>query len=219
MGRQTTAIFPTRKRRLEKLVPGSRRISKAAIDNISRTSWHTASDRGEPARDVGNDIGVRARGGKESLKRMRYPSLRTDGTQDSAPACQCLQCADRQPPTRNRGGPQSGGLLLGTLAFATGAPEKGALPLHPRRFQPCWVEEEEGAVDAWYHDRGTTVSKGSGRGPSLGWTSRRYPRNLRWMQRPVNKSVVRSHSQLVQGRVEQRRREKTRRRGKVSITK
>ena len=91
---------------------------------------------------------------------MRYPSLRTDGTQDSAPrACQCLQCADRQPLTRNRGGTLSGGLLTGTLAFATvtaRAAEKGALTLSPHRFQPYYVEEEEGTVDARSCDQGTT---------------------------------------------------------------
>ena len=80
---------------------------------------------------------------------MWYPSHRTDSTQGSAPiVCQCLQCADRQPPTRNRGETLSGGLFPGAFLFATrtaGAAEKGALTLRPLRFQPCWVEEEEGS--------------------------------------------------------------------------
>ena len=36
-----------------------------------------------------------------------------------------------------------------------GAAKKGALPLRPLLFQPCWEEEEEGAVEACYCDRGT----------------------------------------------------------------
>ena len=138
-------------------------VSKASLDNIFSTSWRKASDRGDPARYVGNDIRVRAWGGVESLKGMRYPSLRTDSTQDSAPiVCQCLQCTDRQPPTCNRGKTPSGGLFTGTLSFATGAagatggPRKGRLALRPSFFRPCWAEEEEGAVDACFCDRGTT---------------------------------------------------------------
>ena len=58
-----------------------------------------ASDRGDLARYVGNNIGVREKGGGESKKGMRYPSRRRDSTQESTPiVCQCLQCADRQSP-------------------------------------------------------------------------------------------------------------------------
>ena len=88
------------------------------------------------------------------------PSLRTDSTQELAPiVCQCLQCTDRQPPTRNRGETLSRGLLPGPFSFATGAAgatEKGALPLRPLCFQPRGVEEEEGDVKACCCDRGTT---------------------------------------------------------------
>ena len=67
-------------------------------------------------------LGMQARGGVESLKGMRYPSLRTDSTQDSDPiVCQYLQCADRQPPTCNRSETPSGGLFRSTLSFATRA--------------------------------------------------------------------------------------------------
>ena len=67
------------------------------------TSWRRASDRGDPARNIGNDIGERVRGGGESLKGMRYPTLRTDITQDSAPiACQCLQCEQATPHPQRR---------------------------------------------------------------------------------------------------------------------
>ena len=51
---------------------------------------------------VGNDIGMREREGGESRKGMRYPFRKTNSTQESAPiVCQCLQCTDRQPTTRN----------------------------------------------------------------------------------------------------------------------
>ena len=36
------------------------------------------------------------------------------------------------------------------------AAEKGALPLRPHFLRPCWVEEEEGVVEACCCDRGTT---------------------------------------------------------------
>ena len=62
-------------------------------------------------------------------------------------------------------------------------------------------------------------ARGSGRGPSLGRTSRRYPRNHWWMRCLVNKSGGRNRAHLVQGRVKQRRRGKGKRRGKVSTTK
>ena len=74
-------------------------ISKASFANIFSISWPRTSDRGDPDWYIGNDIRVRARGGGEPRKGMRYPSRRTDSTQDSVPiVCQCLQCADRQPP-------------------------------------------------------------------------------------------------------------------------
>ena len=179
-----------------------------------------------PDMSVGNGIGVRARG-EETLKGMRYLSLRTDSTQDSAPiARQCLQGTDRQPPTRNRGGTLSRGLLPGTLAFATGvarAAEKGTLPLRPSL--PTLLGRGRGGghrrlfLRPRHHRGGTaTGSRGSGRGPNLGRTSRRFPRNLQGMQRPLNKSVIRSRAHLAQGRVEQSRREKARRRGKVRVT-
>ena len=62
-----------------------------------------------------------------------------------------------------------------------------------------------------------TVSRGNGREPSHDQPRRRLSWNFRWKQGPENKSAGQSCSHLVQGRVEQRRREKTRRRGKVSI--
>ena len=49
-GHQATAIFSTRKRRLDKPGPGSRMISKAVRDNTSMTTWYKARDRGDPAR-------------------------------------------------------------------------------------------------------------------------------------------------------------------------
>ena len=104
------------------------------MDNIFSTSWRKASDRVDPARYVGNDIGVRERGGGESRNGMRYPSRKTDNTEKYAPiVCQCLQCTDRQPPTRNGGETRSGGLFPGAFSFtpraagAAGAPRKGRL--------------------------------------------------------------------------------------------
>ena len=97
------------------------------------------------------------------MKGMRYPSLRMDSTQESAPtACQCLQCADRHPPTRNSGGTPPGGFFLAPFRLPPEPPEadeKGASPLRPCLFRPCWVEEDEGAVDVYDCDQGIPQEK------------------------------------------------------------
>ena len=126
-------------------------------------------------------------------------------------------------PTHNRGRTPED-FYPGTLAFAIGT--AGGRRTYAPLPLPTLLGQGRGGgcrhlvLQPRHHGRGaTTVSRGSRRGPSLGRTSRRYPRNLQWMQRPVNKSVGQSRAHLVQGRVEQRRREKARRRGKVSTTK
>ena len=147
--------------------PDQEQFPRHPSQNIISISWRKASDKGDPARYVGNDIGVRARGGGGSLKGIRYLSLRKDSTQDFAPiACQCLQRADRQPPTRNGGSTPSGGLLppqpprlppeQPEQPELPEANEKGTLPLRPHLFRPCRIEEEEGAVDTCFCDWGTT---------------------------------------------------------------
>ena len=94
---------------------------------------------------------------------MWYPSLRMDSTQESAPiACHCLQCTDRQPPPATEAGPRQENFFPAPFRLPPERPEppeadeKGALPLRPRLFRSCWVEEEEGAVNACNCDRGTT---------------------------------------------------------------
>ena len=92
--------------------------------------------------------------------------------------------------------------------------EKGALPLLPLFFRPRWEEEEEGLVEACCCDPGTTGETL----PRSAEEGRRFPRNLRGMQRLLNKRVVRSCAHLGQGRIQQRSRKNSRRRGTVSIT-
>ena len=161
-----------------------------------------------------------SKGGEEPLNGMRYPSLRMDNTQDSAPiACQCLQCVDRQPPTpptRNRGGTPPGGLLPGTPSFATGAARaaggrrKGHLTFASPPLPTLLGRRSGGDCQCLLlrprHHRGgaTTVSRGSKRGPSLDRPRRKLPRNLQWMQGLLDKSIVRSRTHLGQGRAEQR---------------
>ena len=89
---------------------------------------------------------------------MRYLSLIPDSTQDSAPiACQCLLCADRQPPHVMDETPCQEDFFPVLPCLRPERPEpleadeKGALPLRPFRFPPCWVEEEE----AVFCDRST----------------------------------------------------------------
>ena len=145
---------------------------------------------------------------------MRYLSLRTDSTQDSAPiACQCLQCGDRQPSTRNRAEPRQEDFFPAPFRLPLEQPEadkKGALPLRPRFFRPCWAKEEEGAADACVCDQDTTgevppqSAEEADEDPALTGPAADFPRNLRWMQGPLNKSVNQSRTHLGQGRVEQR---------------
>ena len=150
------------------------------MDSIFSASWCKASDQGDPARYVRNNIGVRARGGVESLKGMRYLSRRTDSTQESAPiACQCLQCADRQPPTRNRGRTPSRGLFPGPFSLASrvagafGSRRKGSLtfatpPLSTRLGRRRGGGRQRLRLQPRHHGRGaTTVSRGGGRDPAL----------------------------------------------------
>ena len=152
---------------------------------------------------------MRAKGGEESLKGMQYPSLRTDSTHDSAP----IACANRQPPTCKRGATPSGGLLPGTLSLATGV--AGAAGGRRKRHLafvspplPTLLGRRRGGgrrrlrLRLRHHGRGAaTVSRGNGRGPCLDRPRRRLLRNLRWMQGPLNKSIVQSRTHLGQGRV------------------
>ena len=195
------------------------------------TTWHKASDRGELARDVGNNIGGQGRGRGEASKRMKY-SIRPTGQtasrmqlQEPASATNTLK---GNPPTGNWGGTLSRGLLPQHSCVrhrSSRSRRKGRHTIAPLLL-PAQLGWGRGGgcrrlvLRPRHHGRGAAMgSRGSGRGPSLGRTSRRYPRNLRWMQCPVNKSVGRSYAQLVQGRVEQRRREMARRRGKASTPK
>ena len=61
------------------------------------------------------------RGGGRSLNGIRYPSRRTDTTQESAPmADHCRQWCARHPPTHPEGTQESVGAFSGPFALATG---------------------------------------------------------------------------------------------------
>ena len=154
-----------------------------------------------------------------------------DSTPKSAPiVCQCLQCADRQPATCNRGETLSGGLFPGLFSLATekaraaGGPRKGRLTFATPLLLTRLGRERGGGRRSILlrplNHGGNTAMVGGGiqRKHCLGQSSRRFARNLRRMQRPLNKSVVRSCTHLGQGRVKQKNRKNTRRRGKVCIT-
>ena len=130
---------------------------------------------------------------------MRYPSRRIDSTQDSAPiACQCLQCADRQPPTRNGPETLSLGLLPGTPSLASGTAggsRKGPFPLRPFCSRPLLGRERRGRPGQLLQLRhhggdATTVSR---RGQLQGWFDQRrrgFPGNPQWVQRLQDKHIV-----------------------------
>ena len=127
-------------------------------------------------------ISGRERGGGESQKRMREPSL----PRRTTPRIRLQEPASarrrrKANPTCNRGGTLSRGLQPGTLAKTTGGRRKGHLTFeaHPLPTRKSGGRGE--GCRRWrlwprHHSRGaTTVNRGSGQGPRLGWTSRRNP--------------------------------------------
>ena len=129
------------------------------------------------------------------------------------------------PPLATEAKPRQ--LFPGPFSFTPGVvraakgPRKGRLSLGLRLFFPQW--EEEGVVEACCCDRETTgetplrSAEADEEEPALDGPAEPLPRNLRRMQRPLNKSVVRSRTHLGQGRVQQGRQKNSRRRGKVCI--
>ena len=94
--------------------------------------------------------------------------------------------------------------------------KRAPYPCDPSSSDPAGKRRRRGASKSAVAT--ATVSRGGRRRPWLGQSRRRFSRNLRRMQRLLNKSVVRSRAHLGQGRVKQGRGKNTRRRGKVSIT-
>ena len=131
-----------------------------------------------------------------------------DSTQDSAPiACQCLQCTDRQSPTRNGRGTPSGGLFPGTTTIATGTAggrQKGGLTLVSLPLPTLLGSGRGQLLRPRHHEGGATaVSRKGQRRGCFDQPRRRFPGNIRWMQSLLDKHVIRSRTHLVQSRLEQ----------------
>ena len=170
-------------------------ISKASLDNIFSTSWHKASDRGDPARYVGNERGEenpgRGCGIRPAGQIAPRNLLQLSASASNAPT--------DNPPPATEARPRQEDFFLAPFRLPPEPPKRAPYPCDPFSSDPAGKRKRRGpskpaAATEEPQVKPTVVSRGG---------RRRFPRNLRRMQRLLNKSVVRSRPHLGQGRVKQ----------------